>query len=300
MNELTQQDVQDLMREGYSQEEILKTWNEIKVEDKYSPTQRQTQNFPSQKASIFTPQIQDNLIKWQLELDNILERTEHILRGDILIFEQGNLLWKENPTPEVNVLNENGVREVMKVLSMYLNRNTILSDYDPKQINEKVFDFGKELNDLFFMKYEEIFNYPTYEQCRDIFLKRIQGKEKQVADIYKDFFGITLDKTDIKTLAEVGTNYDKVLEELEKIKRELTLSKRKNYPMLHRQLIDIIHSSYLRALHGGERRSLREARQITQTEQLSQGGVTVNAGMGGGGATRGMLNPLRYLSSKYK
>lgn len=241
MQQLTSNDINDLQREGYSQQEIGEAVREIQLEESMGiqqPMQMQQRQDPRMFAqnSAFAPQFQDNLIKWQLELDNILERCEHILRGDKLVFENGNLLWKANINEKDNILNEYGVQEVVRILSMYLNRNTILSDYDPEEINVKVLDFGRELNDLFFMKYEE--------------------------------FGL------------------------------IGLEKRKNYPMLIREMVDIIHSSYKRALRGGEKRSLREARQITQSETL-QGGVVVNTG-GQSQNTRGIFNPLRYLVSKTK
>lgn len=238
MGQLTQKDVDDLKREGYTEQEIAEAVGEIRQEEASGIPQQQRMD-PRMMAqhSVFAPQGGENLIKWQLELDNILERCEHILRGDRLEFSQGNLIWLKNENPEDNILNSYGVQEIMRVLSMYLNRNTILSDYDDIEIREKVLDFGRELNDLFFMKYEEM--------------------------------GL------------------------------VTLEKRKNYPMLIREMVDIVHSSYKRALHGGEKRSLREARQITQTESLA-GGVTVNAGAMGQQPQRGILNPMRYVAGKYK
>jgi hypothetical protein len=227
----------DLKREGYSEQEIGEAVKEIQVEETTGVPQQRPDPRMFAQHSAFAPQFQDNLIKWQLELDNILERCEHILRGDKLLFEEGNLIWKSNTNPKDNILNDYGVQEIMRILSMYLNRNTILSDYDDTEIREKVLDFGRELNDLFFMKYEE--------------------------------------------MGLVG------------------LEKRKNYPMLLREIVDIVHSAYKRALHGGEKRSLREARQITQTEQIA-GGVTVNAGSQMQPHPRGFLNPMRYVAGKYK
>lgn len=241
MQQLTINDINDLKREGYSEQEISEAVREIQIEESMGMGQQQQmmmQQRPDPRMyaqnSAFAPQFQDNLIKWQLELDNILERCEHILRGDKLVFDNGSLIWKANENPKDNILNEYGVQEVVRILSMYLNRNTILSDYDDIEIKEKVLDFGRELNDLFFMKYEEM--------------------------------GL------------------------------LGLEKRKNYPMLIREMVDIVHSSYKRALHGGEKRSLREARQITQSETL-QGGQVQNQSPRG---TRGFLNPLRYLVDKEK
>ena len=227
----------DLKREGYSEQEISEAVREIQVEERMGvPQQRQDPRMYAQNSA-FAPQFQDNLIKWQLELDNILERCEHILRGDKLVFDGGNLTWQPNINEKDNILNEYGVAEVMRILSMYLNRNTILSDYDDTEIREKVLDFGRELNDLFYMKYEE--------------------------------------------MGLIG------------------LEKRKNYPMLIREMVDIIHSAYKRALHGGEKRSLREARSITQTEAISGGGAVVNvAGSQMQQQTRGILNPMRYIAGK--
>jgi len=236
--QLSQNDIQELMREGYTLAEINEALREVEQEElqkSFGATRRIDPRTYSQHSA-FSPQLQDNLIKWQLELDNILERAEHILRADILKFESGNVIWKPNPNKNDNILNEYGVQEVMRILSMYLNRNTILSDYEAGEIKEKVYDFGKELNDLFFMKYETM--------------------------------GLT------------------------------TLEKRKNFPMIHREMVDIIHSAYKRALIGGERRSLREARQVTQTEPLMPQGVVVNTGMQQ--RNRGILNPMRYIVGKQK
>lgn len=191
---------------------------------------------PREMTSMFSYQDSDNLIKWQLELDSILERIEHMLRGDKMVFKQGHMIWKKAENEEDKILNDFGVSEVMRILSMYLNRNTILSNYDETTINWKVLDFGQEISDLFFLKYESM-----------------------------------------------------GLDDLEK---------RKLYPILVRELVDSVHSAYLRALHGGERESLREARTITQTDQINPyGGININTGQQQ--RERGMLNPMRYLKGKY-
>ena len=48
------------------------------------------------------------------------------------------------------------------------------------------------------------------------------------------------------------------------------LGKMKMYPMICRELIDSVHSAYLRAWKGGERQSLREARTVTQTDSIGR------------------------------
>lgn len=156
-----------------------------------------------------------------------------MLRGDRPRFVNGNLIFV--PPDDVNdkILNDFGVSEVMRTLTMYLNRNTILSNYDEDTINWKVLDFGKEIVDLFYLKYE----------------------------------AMGLD----------------------------TLEKRKLYPILVREIVDIVHSSFLRALNGGERASLHEARQITQQESIV-GNVPSNGGIV---RERSIFNPMRFFGGKY-
>ena len=233
---MQQEIINQLQKQGYSEKDIQAAMSEQegqRLEQEYQ--QLGGMDSDETQTSTFQYNPSDNLIKWQLELNDILERAEHILREDIVVVQNGQVNWKPNPEPEKTIFNKYGVQEIMRILSMYINRNTILSDFEPNEINDKIYDFGKELNDLIFMKYEN--------------------------------FGLT------------------------------NLEKRKNYPMLVRQLIDIVHSAYKRALYGGERTSLREARQIQQTEQIMPQGININTGEVK--RERGFLNPMRYVRGKY-
>lgn len=240
---ITPQEVEALKRQGYTKTQINQAMRELEQEENrgkmtgaYNQALTQNTSPSSYQNSTFQYNPTDNLVKWQLELNDILERAEHILKEDIVAVENGNIVWKPNPNPDKRIFSDYAVQEILRVLSMYVNRNTILSDYEPEEINDKVYDFGKEVNDLVFMKYED--------------------------------FGLT------------------------------SLEKRKNYPMLIRQLIDIVHSAYKRALYGAEKDSLRTARSIMQQEQLSPPNVNINTGEMR--ATRGLLNPMRYIGGKYK
>lgn len=238
---LPQEKIAEYRAKGYDDATIQQAVDEVQgsqptaLQQSYQNAMTLKSQDPRNSASqsYFQSQNNPNLIQWQLELDSILERVEHLLRGDKPKFKNGNMTWQPAKDKKEKVLNDFGVSEIMKILSMYLNRNTILSNYDEPTINYKVYDFGMEIADLFYLKYEAM-----------------------------------------------------GLDDLEK---------RKLYPMLVRMLVDTIHSSYLRALHGGERESLREARQITQTEGLNPNGM--------GGMypqERSLINPMRYISGKYK
>lgn len=240
--DLQPMDLQNLKNEGYTQSEINQALKEIEQEDlmgSYNKSQRGESVDPRQfsQHSSFTNRQEDSIVKWQLELNDILERAEHILKGDVPEFKNGHLIWSPNPKPEDNVLNVTGVKAVLKILAMYVNRNTILSDYENEEINWKVLDFGKRVNNLLFTKAEE--------------------------------FGIDDE------------------------------SKEKEKEILIGELVDIVHSTYKRALKGGERRSLREMIQISQSSQsVGMNGTNVNP-MQGTQQHRGLLNPMRYIKGKY-
>ena len=102
-------------------------------------------------------QPQDNLVVFQLELDNILDRIEHLLKGDILqADEDGNLIYTRPEDNDLVVLNEYGCQLIINLISFYLNRNTILSNYKEDRIYEILYDLGNEVADLIYINYEKM------------------------------------------------------------------------------------------------------------------------------------------------
>jgi len=232
---IDQQTYTKLQMQGYSDYDIQAAVNRQREQEKLNSSYESSKTFIQNnvnRQSMFTRGEEENLIKWQLELDSILERIEHILRGDEVSYRNGDVCWSPAKEGET-ILNNYGVNKILKIISSYLNRNTILSNYDEPTINFKVYDIGCEISDTIFLEYEKM----------------------GLSDI----------------------------------------DKRKEYPMLVRQIVDMIHSSYLRALNGGERDSLREARSIIQNEQM-QPNVNVLPAM----RERGALNPFRYIIGKQK
>jgi hypothetical protein len=239
--QLTQQDISDLKSQGFNEQEIAKAVKKLEQEELQTNYNQVRGNPQSQDPrtnashSGFNTRISDDVARWQLELNDILERAEHILRGDVVKFEDGNIIWKPRDDPENNTFNDYGVQLLMKILSMYINKNTILSDYTAEEINFKVLDFGKRLNDLVFMKYDDI------------------GMDNE--------------------------------------------DKRKEYTMLIGEMVDLVHSAYARAKDGRERESYRKMISVQQSNQ--QQGANVGMPMQMPTKTRGILNPLRYISGKY-
>jgi hypothetical protein len=239
---LSTKDIEDLKKQGYNEGEIQQAIREIEKEElniSYGSIQNKNTQDPRQNSQLssFSARQEDNIVRWQLELNDILERAEHILRGDVPKFEEGHIIWKENPNPENNPLNAVGVQEIMKVLSLYVNRNKVLADYTNEEINFKVYDFGRAINNLIFMR---------------------------------DF--------------EFGMD---------------TEEKRKNYEMLVTEMKDIVHDTYKRALDGAEKRSLREMITVSQATSTQLGNGTTLGNNGEIQKERGVLNPMRYVKSKY-
>jgi len=159
--QLTQQDILNLKAQGFKDDEIARAVQELEKEEldkSYNRVRGVGLNDPRANAShsSFGAKPSDDIARWQLELNDILEKAEHVLNGDVVVFKQGQIIWNDNPKPEKNSLNKNGVQLCMKLLSMYVNRNTILSDYTDEEIRYKVLDFGKRFNDLVFLKYDEM------------------------------------------------------------------------------------------------------------------------------------------------
>jgi len=268
---LTPQEIQQYEGMGYSKEDIQNTINEFETENKFSQAQQQAQVNKSptlSSNSLVKSKGDDNLIQWQLELDSILERMEHMLRGDKPKTENGSIIWSAPITNEEKIMTDFGVSEIMRILSNYVNRNTILSNYREDVINEKMLDIGNEFSDLIYLKYEVMFATMSFDECKNKLFPHIE---------------------------EASLTDDQMRIINNEIKRQ-ALEKRKLYPIIVRELVDICHSSYLRALNGGERESLRESRQVNQNEALG-GGVNINNSMPR--ATRGILNPMRYIGGKY-
>lgn len=283
---------------GYSDVEIQEAVQDLansdsnsSFDDSYDKAVSEQDDDPRNFASntIVSGVANQNLVQWQLELDSILERVEHMLRGDKPHFKNGSLIFLPPSSNEEKVFTDIGVSEVMRILSMYLNRNTILSNYDEETINWKVYDFGKEMSDLIYLKYEVMFATMSFEECFGKIFKT-KAVIKQLEDESWVYENKDKDSGVITWINLDSVKHALVIKEF----RTQRLEKRKLYPMLVRQLVDAVHSAYLRALNGGERQSLHEARQVTQSENL-MGGMNGYNPSTGQTREKSVMNPSRWF-----
>ena len=165
-------------------------------------------------STMFSSDENENLVKWQLDIKEELERIEHLLRKHIPKRDKNGNEYFINPTKENQLFNEHGVNFILNLLGWYLNKNIILSNFDQEQIDQRVHQFSKELSNYIHNNYEKM----------------------------------GLD------------NHDK----------------QKEVNMIIMNLVNTIEAAYNRALHGGERESLRTARTVHQNEAMMQRGMPTN------------------------
>lgn len=212
-------------------------------QEKIARMQLQNQNAQN---SAFPPMKDQNLVEYQLDLKEELDRIYHLLSGHLLTVDNdGNEIWVEPSDDRLKIFSDYGVKQIMNIVSFYINRNTLLSNYDDKTIIWKIRDFGTELADLIFNRYEVFFHYPTPE---DLFEKYLPIVKKNHVDISE------------KELYWKCVQWSK--EELQ--------SKLRHYPMICLSLVDSVHSTYLRAYRGEERTSLRKFLHVSQSANQEQ------------------------------
>jgi len=205
-----------------------------------------------------------NSINEQLDLGDVLERMHNLLRGYVLKKDGSSMQWVKPENSDLIVLSDYGVSYIMQMLQSYLTKNTLLSNYDDKQINAKMEDFSITLADDIFMEYDKMFYEPTLEECKAELKKRVQQKVNIRAfalnlmdkEVDKDM----LEKSILKEME--GT----VERELNTIKDQKRKNKLKRFESIIRMVQDTVHSAYQRAWKGQERNTARSHMHITETK----------------------------------
>ena len=160
----------------------------------------------NQAVTLFQDKEEDNLIKYQLDIERSLARIERLLRKQIQKRDKktGSVYYVD--CPENEILNEYGVNEIMNLLSTYVNKEIMLSCYDDRQIDKIMEQFGEEVIDFVYTNMEK--------------------------------FGLD------------------------------TSEKKKHYPIIVMNIINLVDATYRKALDGLTLENLKTARVVNQTEPL--------------------------------
>lgn len=98
-----------------------------------------------------------NLIQYQVDCSDLLERLEHFYRGEVLKkTDNGDIEWVQYEDEDQIPLNDFGVSSYMEIVSKYIDKNTILSAYNEERIYEILADLGDELVLFTLCNYEKM------------------------------------------------------------------------------------------------------------------------------------------------
>lgn len=231
------------------------------------------------QQEIMMQKMEPSMVKDQLDLGEELERIDYLLRGYSLETKDGETTWTKPENTDMIILSDYGVHLIRNTIAWYLNKNTLLSNYDEDTIRHKMEDFASDLNDTIFMEYEKVFQYPSPEDCQKILDERISNKVKLKLYTLKTMGKNSGEKEEKEIRQEVLSEMEMTMEkELERIKQQVIKNKLKRFMIIIREIQDAVHSTYNRAYQGQERRSLRQHMHISETT----GGFTVPPQQGGG------------------
>lgn len=233
--------------------------------------QRVNQNSP--QYDLQQLQLREQQRSWvddQINLGKEIELIEHLLKGEILKrdHETGGTDWKPPEHTEQIVLSEHGVHLIINTISFYLNKNTLLSNYDEETIQQKMEDFATSLADTIFMEYEKVFLYPSFEECKKVFNDRIERKVQLRTFAYGLMGKENINEKEIKETF-IHEIEDRIESEIGKIREQIMKNKLKRFDLLIREVQDAVHSTYLRALYGAERRTIRQHSHFNETAGMT-------------------------------
>lgn len=204
------------------------------------------------------------MIKEQLDLAPEIERIENLLRGKYQTTDEyGNVVWAEPENKQDIMLTEEGIQFILNSISWYLNKNTLLSNYDEETINTKMEDYAVSLSDILFMRSEIYFTKPSVKYCEELLVKRIDNiAEKKLA--YLRIQKMEIDEDVIKNIREEIVGDMKLEREIDKISENEIKDRLKGFEHLIRVIQDAVHSTYNRSYMGGERKSIRQSMHISE------------------------------------
>ncbi len=238
----------------------------------------------SNQQQYYLEKQEKNLAEAQLECEKTLENIYHLLRQDVLKPREGIMEWTPIDNERKRVLTDEGVDKIMQVMKFYINKETLLSNFNDKQIPVRMLKFCLALNANIFMKYEIYFRVPTLEECQSILQSRILDKVKMKKMAY-EITNQEFDEEEIKKVI-LKEMEDKIEYELTKIKSEQIKINLREYELIFTQLEALVDATHNRAWKGEERGSLRRHFNISEVIGGKPPGMNQSNGWFGWGGKR--------------
>jgi len=194
------------------------------------------------------------LAEEQLDVEVIIDNIYNLLKGKEFKEVDGVKKWVQ-PKDKSRTLSDWGIHRIMQTVRFHINKNNLLSNYKEEQINRLMLRFTNELNDLVLLKYEKLFQMPTFEECKEILEKKLEEKSK-LRKFVLEKLGQEVDEEEIKKefLEEIE---HRIEDEIDNIKQKEMKEKLKEYGLILEELEAAVYATYNRAWKGEERGSLR-------------------------------------------
>lgn len=219
------------------------------------------------RQDVMMQEIDKGMISEQLDVSEILTNIYYLLKGWVLTRNDstGSMRWTKPTNNDMIVLSDHGVNYILGAVQWYVNKNTLLSNYEDEIILQKMEDFATTITDNVFMDYEHMFLFPTNKDCEDELNQRIKLKVDNKMFVERIKTGKEGDPIKIKQqiIDEMG---ERLNHEIEVIKQQKLKSKLKRFESIIRFVQDTVHSAYNRAWKGQERRTLREHIHISESK----------------------------------
>jgi len=143
-------------------EEEANYLNELEAE--MEELNKKNRQLASAQLQMYNQNSDENLIKYQLNIEEEIERIYHLLKGERLREnEKGEQFWEPPKDNSYCVLTDYGIDYVMNVMTAFLNRNIILSDFDPDRINAICLEIGMQIADDLYNDQHRMFKMETPE-----------------------------------------------------------------------------------------------------------------------------------------
>jgi len=250
----------------FSKEEPQEPFNEM-VEQTGVHKQTQESTLAANQTKRLQYEMDDTektFAEAQLDCEQTLEEISHLLKQDVYKWDDNKQImdWFPIDDKKKRVLTEEGVDKIMQVMKSYINKETLLSNFDEKMIMRRMLEFSLAMSAVLFMKYEIYFRTPNKEECYDILNNRIKDRletKKMSCKIMQKEFNEEDEKKEILSELEGRTEY-----EIKKIKDETRKLNLREFEMIFVQMRALIESTHNRAWKGEERGSLRRHININE------------------------------------
>ncbi|MCK5177853.1 MAG: hypothetical protein KAQ92_09075 [Candidatus Aenigmarchaeota archaeon] len=214
----------------------------------------------------------------QLDCKTTLLNLYHQLRQDAFqVGEEGGSEWCEIRDKKKRRLTDDGLNRIRELMSFYVNKENLLSNFNEDQINSIMLRFRLAFSANILMRYKLYFRQPSFEECKVIFKDRI-GEKIKLKMFAGELAGIELEEEKVKK--ELLSEYEDKLEyEIRKIKEEKTKEMLSEFELLFEQLSQLVYATLNRAWKGEERGSIRRHTNISEVvgikppQQTNQGGL---------------------------